>query len=275
MPSLKKVTEKAEQNTVNESVVETTYEVDNETVFEFLAGYEDENGVVHREFELKEMTGRDEEVLRKADAGKNPSKAIRELLERCILRIGTYNKKNCPGTKWGDIIKKLIVFDQDYALMQLRKISLGNEITVEHICPNTDCKAKIETILDIDELEIVEFKGDRLIKFEMSRGYTDKQGEVHKTGTMRLPTGLDREILTPIAKQNQAKATTSMLTRLCKFDDGTPVTEEVMSDLTVRDRKYLMDLLNEQQFGYVLKVDVECDSCGETFEGSLNSSNFI
>lgn len=274
MASLKKVTEKAEQNTVMERV-ETSYEVDNETVFEFLAGYEDGDGVVHREFELREMTGRDEEILRKADANKNPSKAIRELLERCIVRIGTYTRANCPGTKWGDIIKRLIVFDQDYALMQLRKISMGREIKVEHTCPNPDCKNKLETIFDIDELEVIEFKGERVSKFELPKGYVDKNGEVHKAGTIRLPVGLDREILTPLAKQNQAKATTSMLTRLCKFDDGVPVTEEVMSDLTVRDRKYLMDLLEEQKFGYVLSVEVECDSCGQTFDGSLNSSNFI
>lgn len=274
MASLKKVTDKAEQTTAVESTV-TSYEVDNETVFEFLAGYEDKDGVVHRDFELREMTGRDEETLRKADANKNPSKAIRELLERCIVRIGTYNRTNCPGTKWGDIIKGLIVFDQDYALMQLRKLSMGSEIKVEHTCPNSDCKVKIETIFDIDELEIVEFKGERKSKFELPKGYTDKNGELHKTGYIRLPIGLDREILTPIAKQNEAKATTSMLTRLCKFDDGMPVTEEVMSDLTVRDRKYLMELLEEQKFGYELSLEVECDSCGEVFKGSLNSSNFI
>lgn len=274
MAGLKKVTEKAEQTTVVESAV-ASCEVDNETVFEFLAGYTDKDGVTHREFELREMTGRDEETLRKADANKNPSKAIRELLERCITRIGTYTRSNCPGSKWGDIIKHLVVFDQDYALMQLRKISMGKEITVEHVCPNPECKAKLETIFDIDELEIIEFKGEREKSFELPKGYIDKDGVVHKTGTIRLPVGLDREILTPLAKQNQAKATTSMLTRLCKFSDGIPVTEDVMSDLTVRDRKYLMDLLEEQKFGYELSVEVECDSCGESFKGSLNSSNFI
>lgn len=273
MASLKKVVDIAEQNTVSETAV--TSQVDNETVFDFLAGYVDKDGVCHKEFELREMTGRDEEILRKADANKNASKAIRELLSRCIVRIGTYTRSNCPGSKWDDIIKSLIVFDQDYALMQLRKISISGEIKVEHTCPNPDCKAKLETVLDIDELECTDFKGERVVKFELPSGYVDKNGEVHKLGTLRLPTGLDREIFTPLAKQNPARATTSMLTRLCKFDDGYPITEDVMGDLKVRDRKYLSELLDEQRFGYVLEVDVECDQCGETFKGSLSTSNFI
>lgn len=272
MASLKKVTEKVEQNTVVDSV-ETSYEVDNETVFEFPAGYVDKDGVTHKEFELREMTGRDEEIIRKSDVSKNGSKAIRELLARCIVRIGTNTRANNPGTKWDDIIKGLLVFDQDYALIQLRRISMGEEIEVEHTCP--DCKTKIETTLTIDELEFVEFKGERKVEFELPKGYLDKNNVRHKKGILRLPTGFDREILTPLAKNNQAKATTVMLTRLCKFDDDCIITEEVMSDLTVRDREYLSNLLNEQMFGYDMRLNVECPNCGYSFIGSLNQSNFI
>lgn len=264
MASLKKVVNIAEYN------VESA---NSENTFEFLAGYLDKDGVVHKDFELKEMTGREEEILRKADANKNPSKAIRELLARCITRIGVYNRSNCPGTKWDDIIKSLIVYDQDYALMQLRRISVDDEITVEHACPN--CGTKLETVFSIDELPIKDFQGDRKVAFELHKGYTDKEGVVHKTGEIRLPTGLDREILTPLAKQNAAKATTTMLTRLCKFDDGFPITEDVMSALVVRDRKYLTELMNEQSFGYDLNIEVTCDACGEVFNGSLSTSNFI
>ena len=114
-----------------------------------------------------------------------------------------------------------------------------------------------------------------MIKFTLQRGYKDKKGVVHKEGTMRLPNGLDREILTPLAKKNLARANTVLLTRLCKFTDGMPVDEDVMSSLTVKDREYLNTLLGENNFGYVLSVEVECDQCGEIFEGNINAVNFL
>ena len=160
-------------------------------------------------------------------------------------------------------------------LIKLRKLSVGEEIEVNHVCPNKECKAKLHTVLDLDELEVIPFVGEREIEFELPRGYKDRKGVTHKLGTMRLPTGLDREILTPLAKTNLAKAETVMLTRLCKFDDGAYVDDDVMSSLSIRDREYLQNLLRKHFFGIKLEVEVVCDSCGESFMGSFNASNFI
>ena len=245
-------------------------------VFEMLAGYKDSDGVTHKEFTLREITGRDEEAIHKSDVKNNGSKVVSTLLTRCVTSIGTLTPKSVGGRdKWENIIKSLFVGDQDYMLLQLRKLSIGEEIEVNHVCPNKECKAKLKTTLHVDELEVVPFSGDRTIAFELPRGYKDKKGVLHTTGTMRLPTGLDREVLTPLAKTNLAKAETVMLTRLCKFDDGAYVDDDVMSSLSIRDREYLQKLLQEHYFGVKLETEVVCDTCGESFNGSFNASNFI
>lgn len=245
-------------------------------VFTMLAGYKDENGVTHKEFTLREMTGKDEEAIHKTDVKNNGSKVVTTLLTRCVTSIGTLTPKSVGGRqKWEDIIKSLFTGDQDYMLIQLRKISVGEEVELNHVCPNKDCKAKLHTILTLDELDIIPFDGEREIEFELPRGYKDRKGVKHTTGVMRLPTGLDREILTPLAKTNLAKAETVMLTRLCKFDDGAYVDDDVMSSLSIRDREYLQNLLREHFFGVKLETEVVCDSCGEAFLGSFNASNFI
>lgn len=245
-------------------------------VFTMLAGYRDSDGVTHKEFTLREMTGRDEEAIHKSDVKSNGSKVVSTLLTRCVTSIGTLTPKSVGGRdKWADIIKSLYVGDQDYMLLQLRKLSIGEEIEVNHVCPNADCKTKLHTVLDIDELDIIPFAGDREIAFELPRGYKDRKGVVHTSGTMRLPTGLDREILTPLAKSNMAKAETVMLTRLCKFDDGAYVDDDVMSSLSIRDREYLQKLLRKHIFGVKLETEVVCDVCGESFVGTFNASNFI
>ena len=241
--------------------------------FEMPAGYLDSDGVLHKTFTIREMTGRDEEAISKSDLRQNGAKLITVLLERCVMSIGTLVKKEVGEIKWKEIIKSLYVGDQDYIVLKIRELSMGGEIEVTHICPN--CKASMKTLLDVSELEVEPFKGERLIQFELPKGYRDKKGNVHTTGTMKLPTGYDREVLTPIAKKNVAQASTLMLTRLCKFDDGISVTEDVMRDLTVRDREYLQKLLQENLFGVNLEVDVTCVDCGEEFKGNLNSINFI
>ena len=246
---------------------------DDEEVYELLAGYTDKDGVTHKEFTMREMTGRDEEAIHKGDVKNNSSKVASLLLSRCITSIGTLTPKSVGAKKWDDIIKSLYVGDQDYMLLQLRKISVGEELEVNHVCPN--CKAKLKTTVPIDELEIKPFKGVKSIEFTLPRGYKDKHGEVHKTGTMRLPNGLDREILTPLAKSNLARAETVMLTRLCKFSDDMPIDESVMGDLSIRDREYLQKLLQEHNFGVSLETEVTCDSCGETFTGAFNATNFL
>ena len=241
--------------------------------FNLLAGYIDKEGNHHTTFTIREMTGRDEEAVSKSDVKQNGAKLISILLERCVLSIGTLTRKSVGGEEWKEIIKGLLVGDQDYILIKLRELSMGGEIEVTHTCPY--CKESLKTILDVSELDIIPFNGQRVVSFSLPKGYRDKKGVLHKDGTLRLPTGQDREILNPIARKNVAQASTLMLTRLCRFEDGLYVTEDVMRDLTVRDREYLQKVLKENLFGINLEIDVTCTSCGEDFKGNLNTSNFI
>lgn len=246
-----------------------------EQVWEMLVGYTDKDGVTHKEFTLREITGRDEEAIHSnKNAKNNGSRVASLLLSRCVTSIGTLTQDSMGKQRWEDIIKDLYVGDQDYMLMQLRKISLGEEIEISHVCPNPECKATLNTVVEIDELEIVPFSGIKKVPFELPKGFKDKKG-IHKNGTIAIPTGLDREILTPLTRNNMAKAETAMLTRLCKFDDGTLIDDEAMGSLSIKDRKYLQELLKDNYFGYDLDLEIVCDSCGEIFRGSLNTSNFI
>lgn len=248
---------------------------DEPTEYELLCGYTDSDGVKHKTYTLREMTGRDEEAISKPDVKQNPTKAINLLLARCVQSIGTLERRDFDFKEWENIIKSMYTGDQDVMLMQLRKLSISDEIEVQHTCPNPNCRAKLNTVLSIDELEIKPFNGEEVIPFTLSKGYRDRKGVVHTEGTMRLCTGLDREILTPLARKNLARANTVLLTRLCKFTDGLRVDEDVMASLNVRDREYLNTLLNDNVFGYDLSVEVECDQCGETFRGVLSAVNFL
>lgn len=244
--------------------------------YTLLAGYVDKDGITHSTFTLREMTGADEEFVNRSDIKTNGAKVATALLSRCVLSVGTLTRKSVGNpTDWENIFKEMYTGDRDIMLLELRRLSIGDTIEVTHTCPNPECKAKLKTEVSIDELTILEFDGMREIPFELPRGYKDRKGVLHKTGIMRRPNGLDGELLTPLAKNNIAKAETTLLTRICKFDDGAYIDESVMASLSVRDRNYLQTLLNDHQFGIDMTVDVMCDHCGEYFKGNLNQSNFI
>lgn len=243
--------------------------------YELLAGYVDENGTVHKTFTLREMTGEDEEYINRSDIKTNGAKVSTALLTRCVTSIGSLTKKSVGIKAWNKIFEELLVGDRDLMLLQLRKDSIGEEIEVVHTCPNPECKAKLKTTILVDELEILPFDGMREIPFELPKGYTDSKGVLHKTGKMRRPNGLDGEILTPVAKNNMAKAESLLLSRICQFDDNTFIDQSIMAKLSVKDRQYLQKLLNDHTFGVDMSVSVMCDRCGEEFKGTLNQSNFI
>lgn len=248
---------------------------DEDTVYDLLAGYRDENGTVHNTFTLREMNGTDEEAIHRGDVKTNGAKMSTVLLTRCVTSIGSITKKGMNPKEWENIIKSLLVGDRDIILMELRRQSIGETIEVTHTCPNPNCKARLKTSVDLDELEIVPFDGLWEIPFELPKGYRDKKGELHRKGIMRRANGLDGEVLTPLAKNNLAKAETTMLTRLCKFDDGVHVDDTVMASLSVKDRNYLQSVMNEHLFGINMTIPVMCDRCGEEFQGSLNQTNFM
>ena len=149
------------------------------------------NGVRHTTFTFREMTGADEEVISKGELRNNPAKVIHVLLERCVKSIGTLTKKDIGIKEWSDLIRELYVGDQDWILFTLRAASLGREFKISHFCPNQDCKAKLTTYVDCDELAVKHFKGEEEIAFELPRGYryfdkATQETRLLKHGFLRL-----------------------------------------------------------------------------------------
>lgn len=240
---------------------------------ELLAGIEYE-GRVLKTFSYREMNGRDEEAINKPEVRANGGKLINVLLERTVLDIGGLTKKELGAKKWGELIRSMTGADLDFMAMKVRQISKGDEITFTHKCPN--CKATLKTVVGIDEFECVPFNGLFSYQFELpGRGYKDTKGVIHKTGTLRQVNGLDREIVFPLFKKNNASATTMLLTRLMSFSDDTPVFNDRVAEMSLRDREYLENLIKENVFGINTNIEITCDVCGEDISGQVGTSDFF
>lgn len=237
-----------------------------------LAGYVDKDGTLHTNFTYREMNGKDEEAISKADVRANGAKVVNTIVERCVVQIGTLTKKEC-GARWGTIVRELLGGDLDYMAFKIRELSKGKEVEFNHKCPN--CGSKLTTIINTDEFNIKPFMGQSAINFTLARGYKDAKGDIHKEGVMRLPNGFDREIVTPLFKKNPSTATTMLLTRLVAFNDGALVTQNNMNEMTLRDREILEKIIKENTFGIDSSLEIVCSSCGQDISGEIGQSNFF
>jgi hypothetical protein len=251
----------------------------NNSSMELLVGYIDKEGTVHKEFELKEMTGKDEELMTRPDIASNGGKVITALLSNCCTRIGAYEKRAMKEQDWQNIIRNLYIADRDYLFLKLRDITFGEEIEVSPECPK--CGGKFTLFVDSTDIELRRLPDDvdpTKIPFDLPRGYKDRfTGEVTKTGTVRLPNGHDQEQLDLVARRNMGEANTLLISRIItSFGDGgrLPVKEDIR-EFGLKDREAVLKALNEHPVGPKLSTEVQCPMCGEFFENGISMVDFF
>lgn len=244
--------------------------------FELEVGYKDENGTVHKEVEIREITGFDEENLSKAEVRTSVGKVITTLLSSVVLRIGDLTPKELGKTKWEKIFREMFMGDRDKIMLEIRKFTNGDEMELDMKCPY--CKSRIKHIVEIEQ--DIEYKPLNVdpyaIPFELPKGIKNREGEVCKTGTIRLPNGVDQEQLDAIARKNAGMANTTLLSRaIINIDGFGQASLNTVRKMSVRDRDYLIKLLGESTYGPKFEINFSCPSCGEEVEAGVHPVNFI
>jgi len=106
-------------------------------------------------------------------------------------------------------------------------------------------------------------------EFTLPMGYVDKDGTLHREGTMRLATAAD-EILPlkdPRVQKNPAYLTVILLSRvLTRLGAVDPITPNVIESLFAADLAYLQELYNEVNQVADGRVAVICPQCEHNFE---------
>ena len=83
-------------------------------------GLLDDQGVLHKEALLQEMTGREEDIL--SSPKMSAVQKTGQILENCVQSLGTYDHKS---EKFKHYVKSLCLNDRLFLLIQIRIISLG------------------------------------------------------------------------------------------------------------------------------------------------------
>jgi hypothetical protein len=111
-------------------------------------------------------------------------------------------------------------------------------------------------------------------EFSLPRGYVDKDGNLHKQGTMRLATAMDE--ITPLrdlrVKANQAYLAVMLLARVINKLGSLPdVNTGVIENLFSADFAYLQDFYRRINEDGTSKITTSCPECNHEFEVDLGN----
>ena len=110
-------------------------------------------------------------------------------------------------------------------------------------------------------------------EFELPKGYVDKNGDVHKRGSMRLATAAD-EILPmrdPRVQQNAGYLTIILLSRvITRLGTLSMINTNVIEGLFTMDLAYLQDLYQRINMSDMPTYKVVCPHCNQQIEVPLD-----
>ena len=247
-----------------------------ESEFRLPIGFTDEEGKLHREVVLRKMTGKEEAILADKRNQRNGGRLVSELLHSCMVRLGDL-PKNGAST-----VERMYSADRNYLLLKLRCITFGPELPARYTCPA--CSEALQVTEDLEEMPVRSLNDGELpedVVVELDDGYVDKDGQMHRSLCMRLPTGADESAVAPQMRQNASLGKNALLSRCLKSLGDLPkhrleaIGPKILAELTLTDRRLIDRALNHAAPGVDLIREIICPNCGGTFKSSLDMTHFL
>ena len=233
-------------------------------MFTLPCGILDNDGGLHTDIHLREMTGIEEEIL----AGKGEVTAkLNKVMANCVESIGSL--PHCDV----ETIKRLTVVDRVFLLVALRRVSLGDSYGMKVRCPACSHESNFQTDLGNLEVRNMEDPSRRSYEGTMPSG---------KSFVWHPMTGMDEEWLNEARKKlkGEGVVTLSMMARMDELD-GKPLKKDPkhrrdlvgavseVAGLSLRDRNHLRRTFEKTEGDVDTELDFECESCGHEFSADL------
>jgi hypothetical protein len=194
---------------------------------------------------LRPLSGREEDWLAHHQAYPNAAR-VSWLLNACLVSLGHRQVDS-------DMVRRLLVGDRDYLMLQLRRLTLGDQVQAVVPCPA--CEQKMDVDFRLSDVP-VEYRpqhvpahtlelSDRLISF-------------------RLPTGGDQEAVLGL----EGDAAVEELLNRCILDDGD-------NPLSVEERQAVIAEMERLAPQVDLELDLTCPECAERFLLPFDTTAFF
>jgi hypothetical protein len=194
---------------------------------------------------LRPLSGREEEWLAYHHAAPNAAR-VSWLLNACLLSIG-----NRPVES--DLVRRLLVADRDYLILQLRRLTFGDQVQAVVPCPA--CNQKMDIDFHLDDVP-VERRPQQACSYTLELA--------NRLVSFRLPTGGDQEA---VLGATGDVAVEELLNR-CVLDDGG-------DPLSAEERQAVIAEMEQLAPQVDLELDLTCPECAERFLLPFDTTAFF
>ena len=225
-------------------------------VFQLAGGYIDDpsSPVWIKDFEVRELTGRDEEYIGRI---KDPVMAFATMLERGLVRVG-----HLPADR--EVVDGLMAGDWETALFAIRIATFGQEYEVDRTC--LFCREEYKVGLDLTKDIKFKFGDKDGLHFEVVGRHGTKYGVTHVFGSTQ------RQIMALGSDASTASIATLILSKcVLKINGFPPLSSDTVRDIPLADRRAILKEIELRRVGPNLsEVTTKCPACGEEQVLSLN-----
>ncbi|HEX3151328.1 MAG TPA: hypothetical protein VHR66_24835 [Gemmataceae bacterium] len=195
--------------------------------------------------ELRPLTGAEEDWVATHPGIPNAA-AVTGVLNACLVRFDDSSVDR-------ELVKRLLVGDRDYLMLQLRCITLGDQFRAVIHCPA--CSAKMDVDFAVHDIPIEP-------RPRASAMHTlERDG---RTLQFRLPTGSDQEAVINLDLPDAIDA----LMGRCLIDDGG-------IPLTAEDRTAMIDAMDCLAPQVDVELNLTCPECGHGFVTPFDTTAFF
>lgn len=232
------------------------------------------SGDVHRRAWIRKMRGHEEALLYERDL--QPAELVGHIISGTLVRLGTID---APGP---EVVARMYSADRNFLLLQIRRVTLGDEMTAAYACPGCGHEVvAIERLGALSVRRLADGEDPEAIRVELEDGFTDRHGTEHRNVSLRLPRGDDEAFVSSALERDPMKAADALTLRCIRAFGTLPVAEleayglRILRELSFGDRQRLQRALNEDAPGARLRRTVRCDECGTRFERLLDVTDFF
>ncbi len=226
-----------------------------EGLFLLPGGYWDRDGILHREVQLRPLTGREEEWI--ADPAREWTEAalVTALLRRCIERIG-------PDRPTEEMVRSLVVGDRDYLMLRLRQITFGKRVALTLICPRSECAKKMDIDLALDQIPIE----PKPIAPHHALTLSEDAGHPEQEIVFRIPNGADQEAARGWSELDARGRVNRLLARcLLKIGEVDAITPDRVSRLSEKAVEEIAVAMERNSPLIDAEMEACCPECGHLF----------
>jgi hypothetical protein len=217
-----------------------------ETLVTLPGGYVNAAGEVVKTAEVRELTGRDEEVITKASS---LNKVFPTILARGVVSVGTEKATE-------ELLDKMLAGDRDALLLGIYKATFGP--TAELICWCGGCNDSKEVEVSVD----ADIHSKVLVDPVSDRRFTVFGKD--KEFLVQLPTGYTQKEITANTDKTMAELQTILLEQTVLEIDGNPVISKTqIQNLGIMDRRKIGEEISKRAPGPQFDdVTIDCPDCG-------------